>query len=200
MGISMIRYEGSGEKEDTAHSKREVILMTALHLFTTLGFHATPTSRISKEAGVSTGTLFHYFPDKHTLIDELYLSIKKEMADVVRKPDDALLPIKTRLEKGFFRYIRWGMENPEKVCFIEQFHHSPNISEATQKEAFEEFSWMKDIFILAIHEGVLNNNPVHFHMVMIMRILNGILDLIRSGDPDLTVDEIISAGIKKIWK
>ena len=53
---------------------------TALRLFTRYGVDATPTSRISKEAGVSTGTLFHYFPDKDNLVGALYISIKKEMA------------------------------------------------------------------------------------------------------------------------
>ena len=52
---------------------REKILDTALRLFTLYGVDATPTSRISKEAGVSTGTLFHYFPDKDKLVGALYL-------------------------------------------------------------------------------------------------------------------------------
>ena len=33
-------------------------------------------------AVVSTGTLFHYFPDKNKLVGALYISIKKEMADL----------------------------------------------------------------------------------------------------------------------
>ena len=56
--------------------KREAILKTALNLFTERGFHNTPTSLIAKEAGVATGTLFHYFKNKEILINELYLHIK----------------------------------------------------------------------------------------------------------------------------
>jgi AcrR family transcriptional regulator len=62
---------------------REKILDTALWLFTQYGVDATPTSRISREAGVSTGTLFYYFPDKENLVGALYLSIKKEVAGAV---------------------------------------------------------------------------------------------------------------------
>lgn len=182
------------------HDKRERIVQAALHLFTTLGFHATPTSQISKEAGVSTGTLFHYFPDKNTLIDQLYLGIKKEMADAVRGDDDPSLPLKSRLEQGFTRYITWGLANPEKARFIEQYHHSPNISEAVQTEAYAEFRWMNDIFSLAVQEGILSHHPVHFHMVMIMQILNGVLDLIWSGDQELPVHELITAALEKIWR
>ena len=58
--------------------KRELLLEAATKLFVERGLHATPTSVISKEAGVSAGILFHYFKTKDDLIDELYVSIKKE--------------------------------------------------------------------------------------------------------------------------
>lgn len=59
----------TGTSDDT----RERILRSALHLFTTQGFHATPTAaQISREAGVSTGALFHHFTDKATLTSEVY--------------------------------------------------------------------------------------------------------------------------------
>jgi AcrR family transcriptional regulator len=59
--------------------KREQILASALRLFVEFGFHGTPTSKIAKEAGVSNGTLFHYFATKEDLIKELYISIKNEL-------------------------------------------------------------------------------------------------------------------------
>jgi AcrR family transcriptional regulator len=37
--------------------KKEEILKTALKLFVEFGFHATPTSKIAKEAGIANGTL-----------------------------------------------------------------------------------------------------------------------------------------------
>ena len=40
--------------------KKKQLLETATKLFVERGFHATPTSAITKEAGVSAGILFHY--------------------------------------------------------------------------------------------------------------------------------------------
>ena len=180
--------------------KREQILKTALQLFTTQGFHATPTSQISKEAGISTGTLFHYYPDKNSLIDQLYLSIKKEMSEAIKKNDDETFPIKTRLKGGFIRYIQWGMDNEDKAQFLEQFHHSPNISEAIQTQAYEEFRWIKESYHIAIMEGILSDQPVQYHMIMIHQILNGILQLIKTQKTGLSTEEIIEAGLEKIWK
>ena len=58
------------ERTDNTH--------TAPTLFTELGFHGTPTSLIAQEAGVATGTLFHYFKMKEELIENLYLETEKD--------------------------------------------------------------------------------------------------------------------------
>ncbi|HII99417.1 MAG TPA: helix-turn-helix transcriptional regulator, partial [Methanoregula sp.] len=70
---------------DPGSDKREAILNTALNLFVERGFYGTPTSLISKEAGVATGTLFFYFRTKEDLIDTLYLRIKAGAAAAMRR-------------------------------------------------------------------------------------------------------------------
>lgn len=52
--------------------KKEMIFAAALKLFVKNGIDRTPTAMISKEAGVATGTLFHYFSSKEVLVNELY--------------------------------------------------------------------------------------------------------------------------------
>ena len=180
--------------------KRDRILSAALHLFTSRGFHGTPTSQISKEAHVSTGTLFHYFPDKKTLIDELYLSIQKEVAEAIRKNDDRYLPTKQRLERCLRGYVAWGMANPEKVRFMDQFYNSPSIGDDVKNEAYHEFRWLFEVSDTAIHEGILRDLPLGFYGVMVLRILTGILSLIASGDTGLSPDEIIENGLEMIWR
>ena len=70
--------------------KRELLLEAATKLFVERGLHATPTSAISKEAGVSAGILFHYFKTKNDLIDELYVSIKKEYTSCILNDIDKI--------------------------------------------------------------------------------------------------------------
>ncbi len=67
-----------------AGNKKDLILQSALKLFSTKGFHGTPTSLISKEAGVATGTLFNYFESKEDLINKLYLECKKSMLEFIK--------------------------------------------------------------------------------------------------------------------
>ena len=42
--------------------KREAILKSTLELIKDNGFHGTPISLIAKNAGVASGTIYHYFP------------------------------------------------------------------------------------------------------------------------------------------
>ncbi|HEX7192742.1 MAG TPA: TetR/AcrR family transcriptional regulator [Thermoanaerobaculia bacterium] len=61
------------------------MLDSALRLFSTCGFRATSVRDIAEAAGVSTGNLYHHFPDKEaifrTLLDEY-----REMAASERFP------------------------------------------------------------------------------------------------------------------
>lgn len=48
-------------------NKKQDILQAAERLFYLNGFHATSTDRICREAGVSTRTLYRYFPSREVL-------------------------------------------------------------------------------------------------------------------------------------
>lgn len=185
---------------ENVSGNREKVLDTALRLFTKHGVDATPTSRISKEAGVSTGTLFHYFPDKDNLVGVLYLSIKKEMARAVRRNDDPELPTHERIGHGMRGYIAWGVENPLKVRFLDQCHNYPGIGEDVQDQVYDEFSWMGGLIESAVREGLLPDLPAEFHAMMVYKITSGILALIESGTTGMTADQIIDNGLAMFWK
>ena len=189
-----------GHAPDAGAGNREKILDTALRLFTEYGVDATPTARISKEAGVSTGTLFHYFPDKDRLVGALYLSIKKEMAAAIRYNADPSLPTKQRIEKAIRGFIAWGVANPLKVRFIDQCYNYPGIGEDVQQEIYAEFSWMADLIASAVREGLVPDLPFEFHAMMVYQVMSGILSLIESGESGMTDDEIIGNGLAMLWK
>jgi AcrR family transcriptional regulator len=53
--------------------KREIVLDTALRLFSTYGYHNVGVDRIKDEAGVSKMTLYKYFPTKEALIESVLM-------------------------------------------------------------------------------------------------------------------------------
>ena len=58
-------------RKEQKEVKRMQIIQAALDLFVERGYYGTKTSQISKRAGISEGLLFHYFPTKEILIEEL---------------------------------------------------------------------------------------------------------------------------------
>ena len=62
------------QREEKSERSRRLVLDSALRLFSTCGFRATSVRDIAEAAGVSTGNLYHHFPDKEaifrTLLDE----------------------------------------------------------------------------------------------------------------------------------
>ncbi|MDD3920984.1 MAG: TetR/AcrR family transcriptional regulator [Eubacteriales bacterium] len=58
-------------RKEQKELRREQILITALKLFVKKGFSGTKVADIAAEAGMSAGLLFHYFPSKEALLEEL---------------------------------------------------------------------------------------------------------------------------------
>ncbi|MEM1143942.1 MAG: TetR/AcrR family transcriptional regulator [Pseudomonadota bacterium] len=57
-----------GRSRERLEERERSILDAATDLFASAGFSGTSTRRIASEAGVSEGTVFHYFGSKHDLL------------------------------------------------------------------------------------------------------------------------------------
>ena len=64
------------QREEKSERSRRQVLDAALQLFSRHGYRATSVRDIAEEAGVSTGNVYHHFPDKEsifkTLLEELW--------------------------------------------------------------------------------------------------------------------------------
>ncbi|TAJ44986.1 TetR/AcrR family transcriptional regulator [Methanofollis fontis] len=178
---------------------REKLLRAALHLFVTQGFHATPTAQISREAGVSTGLLFHHFGDKETLVNELYLSIKKEMAEAMRAGDDEGLPAGKRITAILRTFILWGISHPEERAFLDLFYHSPNICEEVKEQAYMDFVWIGEVYAGAVEQGIVADLPHPLASAIVLQVAGAIIDVAGAGCPGLTTEEVVDAGLGVLW-
>ncbi len=103
------RREPRWRREPAARRLR--IVEAAADLFAELGYAATSTARIAREAGVSEGTLFHHFPSKRSLLArvgeqeaERVLAVAFAGVDPSSPPPD--------LEALLRRLFRYARENP----------------------------------------------------------------------------------------
>jgi AcrR family transcriptional regulator len=111
--------------------KRQSLINTAMQLFVEFGYYGTPTSKISKEAGVAAGTLFNYFKTKDELLNQILIDKKQEMIDFINQNLDINLGIYTIIKHVWTQFMIWGQQNPITVEFFIKFRHSNDITPNT---------------------------------------------------------------------
>jgi AcrR family transcriptional regulator len=138
------------DQSEPSTDKKELIFRAALRLFNANGFDRTPTSQISREAGVATGTLFHYFETKEELINALYLRCKDSMLREVMAGFDKAVPFRAGLRRVYGNLIAWAINNSGEYLFFQQFSNSTLIGDKTRETGREKFGPLLDI----LDEGV----------------------------------------------
>jgi AcrR family transcriptional regulator len=68
-------------------ARRSAILGAAAVLFAERGFDGTTTAAICRGAGIGSGTLFHYFPDKRSIFHALFADDLAKTEELVRRLD-----------------------------------------------------------------------------------------------------------------
>jgi AcrR family transcriptional regulator len=179
--------------------KQEAILATALALFTERGFFGTPTSLISKEAGVATGTLFFYFKTKEDLIDTLYRRVKSEAAQAMRQGLSKEKTPSAKLRRLGHNAVAWGIENPQKRKFMEQFAHSPFVSTSAQEEGMSHFLFLKDLVQDGIRAGEIRDADPTLLFCMMASSFSGLIARASATKDPAEREEIISEGMDFVW-
>lgn len=105
--------------------KRDAVMQTTMELVAEHGFHGTPISLVAKRAGVSIGTIYHYFSGKQELIVQTYDRQEDYLLGAVAAgyPDDA--PVRERFRHIGRTVMTCFLASPPLFRFFEQFHNSP---------------------------------------------------------------------------
>jgi len=77
------------QNTEIRENRRQVIMQTALILFSREGYHSTSIAGIAKAAGISKGLLYNYFESKEELLKALIIDGLKEMEEYVSIPAEA---------------------------------------------------------------------------------------------------------------
>jgi AcrR family transcriptional regulator len=82
-------------QEERSERSRAQILEAALDLFSSVGYHGTSMRDIAQRAGVSTGNVYHQFPDK----ESLFRALLDQYWEAVASPE---FPFNQALAAGAF--------------------------------------------------------------------------------------------------
>ena len=187
--------------QSSALDKKEKILEAALSLFVQFGFHGTPTSKIAKLAGVSNGTLFHYFATKEALVVALYLKLKETLNQAVAQNFEAHTDLKSQLRHMFLNSLYWGLENQEAFHFIQQFQHSPYTATISPEQLEMSAQWYINMLENGVKQGVLKPLPVDLLYSLSSAQAYGLSTYLqRSGLSKAAQHTLIEQGFELLWK
>jgi len=180
-------------------SKRDAVVKSAYELFAKEGFHNTTTAKISKNAGVATGTLFTFFKTKEELIDTIYLEAKEEILRKIQIAIDLEKSVYQNLKIVFRTWGKWALKEPIKFKFVIQYSNSAYITETTKEQVASNCSNFNSIYQRGIDEGLIKDLPIDFLSSIFgscgVATINYLIE-----NPDLKKDRFISEAFEIFWK
>jgi AcrR family transcriptional regulator len=116
--------------------KSEAILDAALQLFVERGFHGTAVPLVAERAGVSAGTIYHYFESKEALVNTLYRKWKAAIAQRVFDGFPADKPPRQQFQTVWRKMAEFALAHRREFAFLElHYHHSYLDKESLAMEA-----------------------------------------------------------------
>lgn len=157
--------------------KRNAILAAAATLIASSGLRA-PTAKIARAAGVAEGTLFTYFRDKDTLLNELFLELKRELLAATSTPLASALLVE-RARSFWTRYVEWGGSFPTKRRALRQLAVSEAVTPANKLAGRTMFTEIDDVIEQGLASGCLKGLPMHFAGAIMISLAETTIDAIE---------------------
>jgi AcrR family transcriptional regulator len=168
------------------------IFETACRLFAQKGFDGVSMRDLAQECGISKATLYHYFPDKDSLLRPLAMGMTKALYLHVALHDDPLQPAPERLRRCvvetalFFDRHRWAW-----IASANTFWNDPELRARRERVGWRDRyeRLMREILEAGIAAGEIRDLDVPVAGRMILGAVNW---MARWYDPrgSLTAPEI----------
>ena len=132
---------------------RNKVLSTALKLFSERGYFNTSIHDIRREAGVSTGAIYHHFQNKEALAKSLYEDLLQQMdraiVDACNNKTGCLEKSRAIIEKLFSLCL----EQPRHMQFVLLAQHREYLPDEAPICSSRPFQSMKQVIIQGIEAG-----------------------------------------------
>jgi AcrR family transcriptional regulator len=115
-----------------ATDKAEAILEAALELFVERGFHGTAVPLVAERAGVSAGTIYHYFESKEALVNALFRKWKAAIAQRVFDGFPADKPPRQQFQTVWYKLAEFALSHRREFAFLELHYHSDYLDGQSQ--------------------------------------------------------------------
>lgn len=151
--------------------KRQLLLATALQLFSQHGLEQVSTAQIAHQAGVASGSLFFHFHSKHALIHSLFEHVLQQLQQALTTPAPTCC-VQEKFIDHYTQVANYWLTHPIELGFIKHYYFSP-IALPRHKTSLQTTCTGRLV-------ACLSANPHHVHLPtsMIQSVLFGGLMLL----------------------
>jgi len=169
--------------------KKNSILKSTLELIKDNGLHGTPISRIAKNAGVASGTIYHYFSSKDAIIAELHSLVRNEMRAAMFNEANSKKEYKSQFFIGWTNLCKYFINNPASLIFLEQYNSSP-YSKKKNKKGKEPVNKFNDFFQTGMDNGYLKKMEYNLIASVVFGCITATAKYHVTGRFDFTDDDL----------
>ena len=155
--------------------RRDSILRAALSCFVERGFHGTAVPEIARRAEVAAGTLYHYFPSKEALVNELFRTWKGHVAQRVLLAFPQGAPIREQFRVMWHELLDFAKAEPEAFAFIELHNHASYLDAESRAANDNLKRFAATMIAMAQAQGLLKPLPPNVLMELVFGAFNGLL-------------------------
>lgn len=179
--------------------KREDILIATLDLISEEGLQAITFAKIFKRANVASATFYYYFENKEELVNELYKQSRVDMGKVVMKNYDPTLSIYERFKYFLENVIDYAIKYPKELWFMENYSHSPYISEELRNMNDESMTEFFIILSQGQKQGFIKSMDINLCCQIVFGVILAVAKGLLLNKYELNDSEITQI-IESCWK
>lgn len=195
-----VEKTSSREEKKTANSRlKEKIFRAALKLFVEKGYHNTSIPDIVKEAGVSTGAIYHHFPGKEDLAREIH---RYAIEEYVKKFNEEVKSKNSTYEKvraytGLM--FRWIEQDPVMVQYLLYGRPREILNKCLSICSEEGLQNTVEIVEQGISSGEIRPMSTFLAAGVISGLIIRMIELRLDGFIEHSLVEYIEATANNIW-
>jgi AcrR family transcriptional regulator len=177
--------------------KRNAILSAAIRVIAAQGLGA-PTAVIASEAGVSNGSLFTYFETKSDLLNQLYVELKTEMAEVALSGVSTDNGVREPLFQMWSHWLSWAVAHPDRRRTLAQLGVSNEVTAASHQTGSESMAGVARLLQRSLENGAMRDTPLVFVSALMNALAETTIDFMIQ-DPSHAEDHC-QTGFEALWR
>jgi len=173
---------------------RELILKSALRLFSHKGYFSTSIHDIVSDSNISIGSIYHHFKDKQGVALALYRSTTEQMEDVVREVCEVTPSTRHRCYLLTRRLFDVSVSNPDLMNYVLYAKHREFLPNETPVCSSRPFQMMREMVLQGIEAGEIRDMDP---MVASVTLFGGAIRLI-TAHLDGVLEQPLSAYLDEV--